>query len=393
MNIAIVIERFDPRGGGAEKSTAQIAHHLVRRGHQVTILAWSAKPWRQEPRVCIRSHSKHERLGAFRLLRFSQWAGRCMAEGRFDTSLSVTTAVAAPVLQPRGGTVRETLERNVAVRTRPWSRTAKRILISLSVKPRVQLWLERRTFQNPRIRRIIAVSRYVQDQLHRHYGIGRDRVEIIPNASEMPRLADDQRSRWRRTVRKGFGIGPDTTVFLFAAHNPGLKGASTLLRATRRLQQRNTDIVILIAGKLCYPVQRQAATLGVRSRVRFVGPTDQMAALYCASDVTVLPTYYDTSSKVVIESLMMGVPAISTVYNGASDLIIGNGCGRGSAGRVLADPGDAEALAAAMADLADPTQRRLCQPAMAALAEQLGMQRHVDRLETVLVEAAGTDGR
>ena len=34
--------------------------------------------------------------------------------------------------------------------------------------------------------------------------------------------------------------------------------------------------------------------------MRLIGPTRQMAELYCAADVTVLPTYYDPSSKVVI---------------------------------------------------------------------------------------------
>ncbi len=67
-----------------------------------------------------------------------------------------------------------------------------------------------------------------------------------------------------------------------------------------------------------------------------------------------MPTFYDPSSKVVIESLMMGTPAISTAYNGASDFIApADGSARG---RVIADPSDHRALAQAMIELWDPAE-------------------------------------
>ena len=44
MRLAVVIERYDPDAGGAEKSTAQIVDALLERGHHVTLIAGSAKP-------------------------------------------------------------------------------------------------------------------------------------------------------------------------------------------------------------------------------------------------------------------------------------------------------------------------------------------------------------
>ena len=38
MKLAMVIERFDPAAGGAERSTFQIAGELLSRGHDVTII-------------------------------------------------------------------------------------------------------------------------------------------------------------------------------------------------------------------------------------------------------------------------------------------------------------------------------------------------------------------
>ncbi|NJN37038.1 MAG: glycosyltransferase family 4 protein [Nitrospiraceae bacterium] len=143
-------------------------------------------------------------------------------------------------------------------------------------------------------------------------------------------------------------------------------------------------------------------SLAAADLLRFVGPTKQMPALFCAADVTVLPTWYDPSSKVILESLMMGTPALSTAYNGASDHLNAHapaepGFSKGTSGAartnhtrglVVQDPGNADELAAAMLQLCDPNFRAACSAACLGLAEQLSMTRHVAALETVLTESA-----
>jgi UDP-glucose:(heptosyl)LPS alpha-1,3-glucosyltransferase len=110
-----------------------------------------------------------------------------------------------------------------------------------------------------------------------------------------------------------------------------------------------------------------------------------MPSLYAAADVTVLPSFYDPSSKVILESLMMGTPAISTTYNGASDhLTPPDGSPRGL---VIDDPADPRKLADVMIRLADADFRGACAEACTGLADQLSMKRHVDQLEQVLYES------
>lgn len=389
MKIALIIERFDMHAGGAERSTAQIAKGLVVAGHKVTIVTWWHKHGHELPGVSIEACSKYRTLGPVNLLRFSKWARRRLVDGGFDSSLSVTTAVPAAVLQPRSGTFRETFERNVAMRRTALGRTAKRLLTTLSPKSRMQLRLERQVFADPSIKLIVAISDYVAEQFDRHYGITGPRVQVIPNASDIARPSEEQRSRYRKVVRRGFGIDDDMTVFLFAAHNPKLKGADTLLQATRLLSQRNVEFVLLMAGHMSYSLQRRSAMLGVRDRIRFVGSTNRMAELFCAADVTVHPTYYDPSSKVVIESLLSGTPAITTVFNGASKWIdSADGAGEPARGRILADPADPVALADAMMQLLEPIERDRCRPDLHNGLEQLTMAYHVGRLEQLLSKAA-----
>jgi len=390
MKLAVVIGAYDPKGGGAERSTAQIVHELASRGHRVTVITGFYPEGYEYPGVTMDRCTVVWPRSPWWLWRFSRYARGRLEAGGFDASLSVSTVAPASVVQPRGGTVRETQQRNVQMRRGGWGRLSKRLLLWMSIKQQVLLALERRTLADPMVKRIAAVSRYVVDQLHRHYEIQPSRISVIPNASEMP-VADDQTRRvWRERVRRGFNIPDGPPVYLFAALNPRLKGIDALLEATKQLRDRGVELTLLLAGGISYAHQRSLVELGIRECVRVIATTDRMAELYAATDVTVLPTFYDPSSKVVIESLMMGKPAISTSLNGASDWILGKD-GQALRGRVIQDPSDVDALAKAMEELADPAERRRCEKATEGIGESLSMKRHVDQLESLFAEVAGDE--
>jgi len=386
MDLAIVIDTYHPCGGGAQRSTSQIATELVTRGHKVELIAGYCPQDVKIPGVKITRFSTNGPRSAWWVAGFSRWATTQLLNGHFESSLSVTTSVPASLIQPRSGTLRETLVRNIAMRSGPLKRLSKKMLLKLSVKQQILLALERKTLAHPMVRWIAPGSRYVARQLEHHYQIDASRIKLIPNAAQMPRVNDEDRSMWRHQIREAMSISDETTVYLFAAFNPRLKGVETLLHATRRLIDRGINLTVLLAGKMGYAQQHMAAKLQIRDHVRMVGTTNQMAQLYAAADVTVHPTFYDPASKVVIESLMMGTPAISTSFNGASDLILTDN-GQSPRGRVIQDPADIEALSLAMTELADPKLRSQCVEAMSGLADSLSIQRHVDLLEPLLASS------
>lgn len=391
MNLAVVVEQFDRDGGGLERSTAQIITELKNRGHRVTMLAGRCAAGGELEGVATRRYSHRKPRLATQWLGFRRWTGRELNQGRFDATLSMTTLVPAMVVQPRGGVVREMLERAVARPASPWSRLVKRAAVGSSLKYRVMLHLEGRTFRDPTVRCVAAVSRYLAEQLGRHYGVDASRVLLIPNAAEVPRMSVSQRRATRLTIRRELGIPENASAYLFAAYDPKRKGLEPFLEGAAEVTRRGVDAVFLLAGRVGYRYHDMADRLGIRDRVRIIGPTKALAGLYVAADVTVLPTFYDPASKVVIESLMMGTPAITTSYNGAADFLV-DGQGRPIRGRVVAEPWDVEGLAGAMSELADPGVRRLCIEATDGLAESLSMRRHVDQLESLLVKAAQVKG-
>jgi len=410
MKIAIVIEQFKPGGGGNERSTEQIVERLVARGHKVVLLTNTASD-DAEQRVGfpIRVAGGPKTNSAWGLWRFRRWAERQL--DAFDASLSVTLAVPATIVQPRGGTYRETLRANINRRSGPMGRNVRQFSTLISPKQLAMLREERRTLNHPRVRKVVAISFFVADQLFEHYTIPSRRIELIPNAASIEPMTDDQRRLTRDKLREAFGSTDDDVVGLFAAMNPALKGLPQLIRAMSQLNGHGKRPRLIVAGECRMSDMQLAESCGVGDHIRWIGKTSRIDALYAAADFTVLPTFYDPASKVVIESLLHGVPAISTRYNGASQWIADPAGGAVNtsplghrvddagptdppqpAGRVIDRPDRIDQLTEALAALCDDDERRRCAEATQVLDPRLSMDVHVDALERLITSPEG-DGQ
>jgi len=400
MRIAIAIEKFDPAAGGNERSTEQIARRLIERGHEVTIFTARGRPDVLPTGRVIASDGIDPKY-AVGLLAFRRWATRRMDAGQFDVTMSVGMAVPAHIVQPRQGTARQNIQRKID-RKRGELRKAL-TWMQIFTRPKLLTWwaCERRTLSDPRVKKVAAISQYVADQFFHYYTLPSRRLAMIHNAAEVPAMKPAHRQQLREHTRKALNVEPSDVLFFFAAMNPKLKGIDALLEATRQVYPQQPRVKVALAGSLPRPPASQ-----VDDALRWVGPTRQVHAMYAAADVTVLPTWYDPSSKVVLESLLHGVPAISTLHNGASQWIYDPAGERaipspfeysgdnplimGQAGRIIRSPRDVDALAEAMLQLCDDEVRAECSEATQGLPQRIDMDRHVDQLEALMRELASS---
>jgi len=386
MRIGLICDRYDPGGGGAERNVVEVAEGLVARGHAVTILAGSGDAPGVGRAYRVERFAEGRTRSAGQLRRFRRWAERGFDAGRFDTSLSMVTTVPAAVIQPLGGTVAETQAQNAAAERRAIGRLARGLGRAVNAKRRALRAAERATMADGRVRLFAALSGYVVEQLERHYGVEPGRVRLIPNAVSTPIPDEAERVARRAAMRSELGVGEADVAYLFSAYNPRLKGAFPLLRAWGKVRAAGVAGALVMTGRTPGRLKRRAAALGLGDSVRWVGPTDRMLDHYCAADVLVHPTFYDPASRVVIEALRLGTPAITTRFNGAADFMYARG--GAPRGRIVARPEDADALAGAMIELADPEARRACGEAMAEIEAEFDFDRHVDQLESALRSAA-----
>lgn len=376
MRIALVSEHFAPRTGGAAQWGRQVAERLVSRGHDLRILTFASRedgggdsdfdvrrlPWHP---------SRLERARAM-----AAAVGEVPADVVHDTGVGWSF----DVFHPQTGARVANYRRDMASRT-PWERLVERL------QPRHWRWLhELRAVERLQFSRrdalFVAVSTMVASSMEELYGVRAERIRKIPNGVDAAVPATD--GARRAELRRRLGVAEDETLFLFAAHNPRLKGVRPLIEAAHALVLRKARFKLAIIGREAdRDLRRRVSALGLDREVLLCGFVPDGSAHFAAADAVVLPSYHDACSLTVFEACAAGVPVITTRYNGASEYVTS-----GREGFVVDEPDDVPALADRMFALTDPAVRERMSAAAAALAQRHDLGRNVDALEAVLHEAA-----
>lgn len=373
MRIALIIERMDPSRGGRELSTAQIAEELTRRGHEVTILCQSGEY--SAPGVQLRVLPSRAVGRTARLRRFVRDAQRSIETEAFDISHAMLPVSGVTVVQLRGGTRPGNLAARQR-RTRGLGKAVAKLGDTFNEHRRLLARLEREVIASPTL--LLPNSEMVAREIDQHYGRSRG-VIVVPNGVAVPDVSAQQRAQWRRDGRETLGLGAEDVVFLTIATNFRLKGVDFATRAFAQAFAGDNapKAHFLILGQAEAPaVTRLAERLGLADHIHLLPPTPEVFRWYSTADVCVLLSWYDACSRVVLEATRWGIPSITTTYNGAAESLTGG------AGIVVERPDALDDVAAAMRSLADPEQRARRAKACDVVAEELTIERHVDRLLT-----------
>ncbi len=143
--------------------------------------------------------------------------------------------------------------------------------------------------------------------------------------------------------------------------------------------------LLVCGGGHAGPFRRLARSLGIDQAVHFLGFHSDIRECYAASDFFVLPTYYDPCSLVVLEALACGLPVITTLQNGAGELI-----SDGRQGYVLTAPDAHGELVAALDHMTDDSGRGAMSAAAARLGGEQTFDRHASALVKVFQEVAAS---
>jgi len=387
MRIALVTERFDPARGGAERSAWELTHHLAAAGHDVTVVTRRLDAEPEAPRgftLRIVDAKGPTRTAQWR--HFAQAARRATQQG-YDLVHSLAPLVWADVYQPRGGSILHGARRHAASYACPLLSRLKSALGCLNRARQGRIAAERRLCHTPDGPLVLALSDYVADQFRRLYGLDGRRLRVVRGGIDVAPLRHDQAVREGHTLRQRLDPQGDLTLFLFAAENLRLKGLPELLHAAARVRQGPgpatlvPDFRLLVTSHENFaPYYRLAEKLGLDRRVIFLGATQAMPVLLHACDAVVLPTHNDACSRLVLEALAAGKPALTTRFNGAAEFLR-----EGAYGHVIDAPARLLELADALRRLCRPEHRQTLAAAIARdrLWQQVSLTRHVEELQVV----------
>ena len=356
MKIALVCHRWDGAGGGLELWAMQLVAGLAARGHEMHVVAFDVR----SPSHAATLHSLPARLGK---LARGEAVLQALREIAADIVHDTGVGWSYDVLHPQAGSQMANHWRDLRSRSL-LARVASRVRPGEVGWRRQVRELEDRQYRQAQGAILIA-SKVAADGLRDLYGVAEQRIRIVPNAVDTQRFSPSRCSERRRQARRHWGFGEET-VFLFSALNPRLKGVYPLLRAMRKLG----GCRLLIAGGAPPSHYRRM------KNVLFAGYLEDPLQALAAADAFVLPSYHDACSLTVLEAWACGLPAVTSRFNGASELMED-----GVHGFRVDDPGDAAGLAEAMGCLVDPLLRRRMAAATRSLALENGFDRHLDRIE------------
>jgi glycosyltransferase involved in cell wall biosynthesis len=161
----------------------------------------------------------------------------------------------------------------------------------------------------------------------------------------------------------------------------------TLIQAFERLLQGFPDAHLLIAGDgpMRANVERAIADRMVGERVRLLGWREDLTRVYATIDVCVSSSRNEGTPVSLIEAMAAGRAVIATRVGGVSDIVANGETG------ILVPPGDVEALAGAMATLANDValRSRLGRLARERTAARFGYERLVDDIDQLYKSALG----
>ncbi len=376
MKVALVIEQFDPRCGGAEQWTAQFAARLLARRHEVHVVAKRfGEQVRTMPIVVHRLPRTTTRPG------FAEAAQAQLLTIAPDVIHDMGAGWFCDVFQPHGGSFAALSRRKLRM-VAPWVRPLKgRVDPLLSRHRQFRALSERQYVDDGRL--MVALSRTVAADFRQFHGVPEQRIRLIYNGVDTKRFSPERRRQYREQLRHELGLNDDIVLILIVTHNFRLKGVPLLLRAMRRLKRADAPVhLVVVGGKRIGGWIRAAGRLGVGRAVTFIGSVDDPVPYYAAADIYAHPTFYDSCSLVVLEALAGGLPVVTTQYNGAAELMTDR-----REGYVMGDPADLSELTSRLESLFDQDVRRRMGEAARRLALKHTLEHNVDQMLAVYEES------
>lgn len=272
---------------------------------------------------------------------------------------------------------------NVVSRWAAWRAGVPHVLSGVRVAERGaawHLWLDRAT--RGLVERYVCVSQDVADFTRVHLRLPKERVAVIPNGIDWSRFADAAPLNLAE-----LGLPPGRRWITYVGRLEPQKGVVELVEHSREWLDRlpEHDLLIVGAGPLLAELRMAAARLGVGSRMHFVGFRGDVAEIMQASELVVLPSYWEGMPNVILEAMAAGKAVVATAVEGVSELL------GDVAAAQTAPPADYSALAARMVELAnDGAARARLAAANQSRAKGFAWDVMVAAYERLFMEVAGS---
>jgi UDP-glucose:(heptosyl)LPS alpha-1,3-glucosyltransferase len=199
----------------------------------------------------------------------------------------------------------------------------KKLLCQLNPLHKTILKIEKESFENPNLQKLITNSYMVKEEILHYYNIDEKKISVIHNGVEWEEKEKDflQWEEQKKRVAQKWRLDPNVFHFLFIGHGYLRKGLKPLLQALQLLPRKDFHLSVIGKEKKMKEFFALSKKLGLEKNVRFFGPLEEILPFYQLADCLVIPSFYDPFANVTVEALSMGIFVVSSKTNGGHEIL------------------------------------------------------------------------
>ena len=188
--------------------------------------------------------------------------------------------------------------------------------------PEIRVRYEHEIAQTTHI--IVACDRE-KENVRKHCRVKHSKIQVIPCGVNV----DLFRPRPKELSLQKLGLEKDKFYLLYVGRFSPVKGLDRLIYALSLLKdRRNLQLLVIGGDSENYPETKKLLTLAkelnVEEMIRPIGRAKQadLVNYYNATDLLVVPSYYESFCMVVLEALACGTPVVATRVGAVNDIIL-----------------------------------------------------------------------
>jgi UDP-glucose:(heptosyl)LPS alpha-1,3-glucosyltransferase len=305
--------------GGLEKQAYFISKALAERGYEIFFL--TEKPKRDiffHKNISFHFCKNFLPFNFLRLKKFDNFCKKFIEKRNVKISFGLDRTSHQTHIRAGNGVHRAYLENRKKNES-----FFKRLSFFLNPLHRSILKIEKRSFENENLKKIIVNSKRVKNQILKYYRVDPKKIEVIYNGVEWENMRKDFDSwfKEKESIAKKLKVDSSKFFFLFIGNGYSRKGLKVLLDAFVFVKKKDFHLLVVGRDKNLKKFQEYANFLKMEKKVSFFGERRDIANFYKLSDCLVIPSFYDPFANVTLEALAMGLFVVSSKENGASEIL------------------------------------------------------------------------
>jgi UDP-glucose:(heptosyl)LPS alpha-1,3-glucosyltransferase len=334
--VAILIKDLSNLGG-LEKDSWYCALSFARLGCDVTLLTTgkpTSGPWPMHESISIQSLGERPFLSVRHIRQFDKRARQWLSHHPHDITFGLDQNTELNFLRAGNGSHAMALEQRSI-----FEGPLKRLSFHFNPLHQTLLSFEKKLLKSDHLKQIFTNSHMIRDDLIQRYDIPGDKIDVVYNGVEWKAYTKpfENFEKERPEILKKEALHDNNLQLLFVGSGFARKGLLPLLKALIPFKFEPIELVVLGKDKNLKFYEDFCLKAGIASKVRFMGPRSA-TPFYQVADWCCIPSFYDPCANVTLESLAMGVPVISSKFNGGFELIDENN------GLIIEDLLDTEAF-------------------------------------------------